>query len=64
MDLRNYLAPELRELNNLEQDGLVEVQPECIEVTAKGRLLVRMVCMVFDRHLREGQPQASSSKVM
>ena len=64
MDFRNYFAPELRELNNLEQDGLVKVRPECIEVTAKGRLLVRIVCMVFDRHLREGRQQASYSKVM
>jgi oxygen-independent coproporphyrinogen-3 oxidase len=62
--LYNYFAPELRKLNNLEQDGLVTVQPECIEVTTKGRLLVRIACMVFDRHLREGRPQASYSKVM
>jgi oxygen-independent coproporphyrinogen-3 oxidase len=33
-------------------------------VTPKGRLLVRIVCMVFDRYLREGRQQARYSKVM
>jgi oxygen-independent coproporphyrinogen-3 oxidase len=64
MDFRSYFAPELQELQRLEQDGLVQVQSGCITVTAKGRLLVRIVCMVFDRHLREGRQQASYSKVM
>ena len=64
MDFRRDFAPELQEMQRLEQDGLVQVQPGCITVTPKGRLLVRIVCMVFDRHLREGRQQASYSKVM
>ena len=64
MDFRSYFAPELQELKRLEQDGLVQVLPESIKVTPKGRLLVRIVCMVFDRHLREGRQQASYSKVL
>ena len=64
VDFTSYFAPELLELKKLEQDGLVKVGPECIEVTPKGRLLVRIVCMVFDRHLREGRQQASYSKVL
>jgi oxygen-independent coproporphyrinogen-3 oxidase len=64
LDFRSYFAPELLELKRLEQDGLVELQPDCIVVTPKGRLLVRIVCMVFDRYLREGRQQASYSKVM
>lgn len=64
LDFRSYFAPELQELKRLEQDGLVELQPQGIVVTSKGRLLVRIVCMVFDRYLREGRQQASYSKVM
>ena len=64
VDFRSYFAPELQELRRLEQDGLVELQPEGIVVTPKGRLLVRIVCMVFDRYLREGRQQARYSKVM
>jgi len=34
------------------RDGLVQLGPESIDVTARGRLFVRNVCMVFDRFLR------------
>jgi len=64
VDFRSYFAHELRELKQLEDDGLVELQPGGIVVTPKGRLLVRIVCMVFDRYLREGRQQARYSKVM
>ena len=64
LDFRSYFAHELQELKRLEQDGLVELQPDGIVVTPKGRLLVRIVCMVFDRYLREGRQQARYSKVM
>lgn len=37
---------------------------ESIVVTPKGRLLVRIVCMAFDRYLRAGRQPASYSKVM
>jgi len=63
INFRSYFAPELQELKRLEQDELVQVRPEGIKVTPKGRMLVRIVCMVFDRHLREGR-QASYSKVL
>jgi oxygen-independent coproporphyrinogen-3 oxidase len=33
-------------------DGLIEPQGEAFEVTAPGRLLVRNIAMIFDRHLR------------
>ena len=42
----------------------MELQPEWIVVTPKGRLLVRSVCMVFDRHLREVAARAKYSKVI
>jgi oxygen-independent coproporphyrinogen-3 oxidase len=64
IDFRRAFAAELAELKQLEDDGLVEVQPDWIVVTPKGRLLVRAVCMVFDRHLRERRSRASYSKVI
>jgi oxygen-independent coproporphyrinogen-3 oxidase len=48
-------APELAELTGSAspaEHGLVTVTPEALEVTPLGRLFVRNVCMVFDRHLR------------
>ena len=53
-----YFAAELEGLRALEADGLVRLDPEWIAVTPKGRLLIRNICMVFDRYLgqpREGQ---------
>ena len=35
-----------------------------IVVTPKGRLLVRSICMVFDRYLREKRERATYSKVV
>jgi oxygen-independent coproporphyrinogen-3 oxidase len=63
IDFADYFSNELEELRLLEQDGLVELRPDRIEVTAKGRPLVRVVCMAFDRHLREGR-RASYSRVL
>ena len=46
-----YFARELEALRALERDGLVQLAPDWITVTMKGRLLIRNVCMVFDRYL-------------
>lgn len=64
IDFRRYFAAELQDLQRLAEDGLVEIQPDWIVVTSKGRLLVRAVCMVFDRYLREQRRHESYSKVI
>ena len=64
IDFRSYFAAELADLRRLEADGLVEIGPEWIVVTPRGRLLVRTLCMVFDRYLRAKQQRASYSKVI
>ena len=64
IEFDKYFAGELRDLKALERDGLVELQPGWIVVTPKGRLLVRAICMLFDRYLRARQQAASYSKVI
>ena len=64
IDFESYFAAELADLRRLQAEGLVEVTPEWIEVTPRGRLLVRAVCMVFDRYLRERAARAAYSKVI
>ena len=64
LDFAGYFSQELQDLKRLEDDGLVELQADWIVVTPKGRLLVRVVCMVFDSYLRAGRQHASYSKVM
>ena len=52
-----YFAKELAQLKALEDDGLVTYDGAWLSVTLKGRLLIRNICMVFDRYL--GMPRAS-----
>jgi len=59
-----YFSTEMRALEPLELDGLVQASEDRITVTPKGRLLVRAVCMVFDRYLREKRERATYSKVV
>ncbi len=64
VDFAGYFSTELEDLRRLEEDGLVEVRPDWIVVTPKGRLLVRILCMVFDRYLRERRQRESYSSVI
>ena len=64
LDFRSYFSNELNDLRRLAAEGLVELAPDWIVVTPKGRLLVRRICMVFDRYLREREARASYSKVI
>ena len=64
IDFDKYFATELRDLEKLQADGLVEVDEDWIHVTPRGRLLVRAVCMVFDKYLRAAEKRAQYSRVM
>jgi oxygen-independent coproporphyrinogen-3 oxidase len=64
VDVKRAFADELRSLERLAADGLVELEPDWIVVTPKGRLLVRAVAMIFDRHLRQARERARYSKVI
>ncbi|MEO8163811.1 MAG: oxygen-independent coproporphyrinogen III oxidase [Betaproteobacteria bacterium] len=64
LDFSRYFATELDELSALEADGLVEIQPDWIVITPPGRLLVPVVCMIFDSYLREGRGWAGFPEVV
>jgi oxygen-independent coproporphyrinogen-3 oxidase len=64
VDFRKYFAEELKDLRRLADDGLVELQPDWIVVTSRGRLLVRAICMLFDRYLRATRERATYSRVI
>lgn len=55
-----YFAAELQALAALAADGLVRVDARRITVLPPGRFLIRNICMVFDRYLRERQGQRFS----
>lgn len=54
----DYFADALERLVPLVADELVEVSPERIVATPRGRLLLRMIAMCFDRYL---QPVATAA---
>ena len=64
VNFRQYFAAEMRDLRSLQEEGLVDVTEEWISVTPRGRLLVRIICMVFDRYLRAAQARANYSRVI
>ncbi len=62
IDFVSYFADELRQLKTYEDAGLITVDAHSIHVTPKGRMFVRAVGMVFDKHL--AQSTAKFSKLI
>jgi len=48
----SYFEEELKELRQYEEVGFIQVSPDAITVTAKGRLFVRATAMLFDKYLK------------
>jgi len=64
IDFDSYFASEVGELRELERLGLVTLAEDWIGVTARGRFLIRNICMVFDRYLpRDGDGRRYSRVV-
>jgi oxygen-independent coproporphyrinogen III oxidase len=55
VDFDQHFADALEALGPLAEQGLCDVQPDRIDVTPLGRLLVRNVAMAFDGRLGEGR---------
>ena len=56
-------AYELRKLQNYQKVGFVELTPDEIVVSPKGKIFVRAVAMQFDRYLRESDRAGGYSKI-
>ncbi len=59
----DYFAEELEALKTMEADGLLVLDAEGIRVSPRGRLLIRNICMVFDRYLREARERRFSKVI-
>ena len=46
----------IRKLIEPYQDGLIEIHPDGLEITPKGRPFLRNICMGFDERLAKNQP--------
>jgi len=54
-----YFATELNNLKQMQMDGLLLVTEKGIQVESAGRLLIRNICMIFDKYLAQKQQQFS-----
>ena len=59
-----HFKPELEDLLKMQADGLLQLEGDFLRVLPAGRLLVRNICMVFDRYLRNSSDQSRFSKVI
>ncbi|MFZ1386503.1 MAG: oxygen-independent coproporphyrinogen III oxidase [Thiolinea sp.] len=64
IDFPSYFESELKQLSTLQADGLVELRPDKLVITASGRFLVRNICMVFDMSLKQANSTQRFSKVI
>ncbi len=55
----DYFASELITLEQMQKDGLLELSEGGLQVTQPGRLLIRNICMVFDKYLPEAEHRFS-----
>jgi oxygen-independent coproporphyrinogen-3 oxidase len=64
IDFEHYFQDELIDLQQMVADGLVQLDDEWIVVTPRGRMLIRNVCMVFDKYLRRERETMRYSRVI
>ncbi|UTV27652.1 oxygen-independent coproporphyrinogen III oxidase [Photobacterium atrarenae] len=64
LDFDSYFAEDLQLLQTFINDELVTVDERAIRVTLKGRLLIRNICMCFDKYLRDRARQQQFSRVI
>ena len=51
VDGTDHFAQELERLAAFEADGLVRIDGSVVDVTPRGRFLIRNICMTFDAYL-------------
>ncbi|MEZ9447360.1 oxygen-independent coproporphyrinogen III oxidase [Vibrio splendidus] len=64
VNFNRYFNEDLELLQTFINDELVEVDDKEIRVTLRGRLLIRNICMCFDKYLRAKARQQQFSRVI
>jgi oxygen-independent coproporphyrinogen-3 oxidase len=64
IEFRRYFADEVARLEPLAKDDLIDLDDEAVRITPKGRLLLRSIAMVFDRHLDREENDGRFSKAI
>lgn len=63
IQFRTYFQSELKALEPLAEDALLDLHEDGIVIKPQGRLLVRRVCMLFDAYLTR-QPEVRYSRII
>jgi oxygen-independent coproporphyrinogen-3 oxidase len=64
IDFRTYFAPEIKRLQALAEDELIELDQSGVSITQKGRLLLRSIAMIFDRYIDQAENDNRFSKAI
>jgi oxygen-independent coproporphyrinogen-3 oxidase len=64
IDFCDYFAAEIRRLQPLADDGLIDLDQSGVVITQKGRLLLRSIAMVFDRYIDQAENDNRFSKAI
>lgn len=59
----DYFADEVKQINEMQSDGLLELNEDKISVLPEGKLLIRNICMVFDIYLNKNKEQRFSKVI-
>ena len=62
VEFHNYFDHELGRMDELVDDGLIELTESSIKVTTMGRYFVRHICMVFDIFLQKNSAHKPTSR--
>lgn len=64
IDFASYFAEDLGLLAPLAKDGLLEIGEKGIQVSPRGRLLIRNICMCFDIYSRQQARRQQFSRII
>ncbi len=64
INFNDYFADELQRYQTMVDDGLIVMDGHSITVTDRGRLLIRNICMVFDRYIKPDEETQRFSKLI
>ncbi len=62
IDFADYFAEALEQLQPLAEAGLLQISDQRIDVMPRGRLLVRIIAMAFDRYLQADRQKAPEGR--
>lgn len=64
LSFRDYFKLELERLEDFYKDKLIIQKKDSLVVTESGKLLIRNICMIFDRYITENQSARQFSKTI